>query len=170
MVKACDERALGDEHLRETFETMWPKLASKLEAIPPIGRETKEVTRSERSLLEEVLEAVRALQRNSDASIQSGAAEKATSRRRARYSVRISKPPDDEPWSRKRRAEVIQALATAIPIATMTEATDDERTLTIQGVGLLDGNVIDLIQRALREVGIEEGQAEIRTDSSSDAR
>jgi hypothetical protein len=59
--KALKEKALDDEQVRRAFERCWPELEDKLNKLPDLERHQPE--RSERSILEEVLDVVRGLSR-----------------------------------------------------------------------------------------------------------
>ena len=55
------EKKLLEGDLEETFETFWPKLNSNLEKIQKTIRNSKPVQRSDREILEEILQVVRTI-------------------------------------------------------------------------------------------------------------
>jgi hypothetical protein len=64
-------RALGDEampetHIDEAFEVWWPKLAAEIDSLPPDGPATRP-HRTERELLEEIVDWVRGTNAQRDA-------------------------------------------------------------------------------------------------------
>jgi len=56
--KALGDKALAESSLNETFELWWPKLDARLKAVPPT-KMVKQPKRTEREILEEILELVR---------------------------------------------------------------------------------------------------------------
>lgn len=63
VVRTLGEKALSDTVLDKVFETFWPELQSSLASIPPERAKPRGEVRSERELLEEVLELVRGQER-----------------------------------------------------------------------------------------------------------
>jgi len=55
---ALGEQALSENHLEEAFEVWWPRLEDQFKTLPP-EKVTSSPQRSDRELLEEILEAVR---------------------------------------------------------------------------------------------------------------
>jgi hypothetical protein len=60
--RALGEDALDEQHLHEALEMSWPRLDEKLRALPNDGADVPQ--RSEKDLLDEVLETVRSLSRS----------------------------------------------------------------------------------------------------------
>jgi len=58
-VKASNERDLSENTLRDIFEVFWPKLEVKIREIMASGAETDTTSRSDRDILEEILEILR---------------------------------------------------------------------------------------------------------------
>lgn len=62
-VSRMGRRKLSDEILNEIFETYWPKLQSVFQGIEKLGDNDIETTRSDREILEEMLEILRIQER-----------------------------------------------------------------------------------------------------------
>jgi hypothetical protein len=62
--QGLDGNALGVAHIEEVFEAFWPRLAAELERLPA-DQITARPQRSERDLMEEVLQVVRGIARKS---------------------------------------------------------------------------------------------------------
>jgi hypothetical protein len=60
---ALGDNALSDSHIDEAFEVFWPKLEEQLKKLPPDGASSLP-SRTERDLLEEILQYVRNQSRN----------------------------------------------------------------------------------------------------------
>ncbi len=63
VVRTLGEKALSQPVLDKVFDTFWPELESSLAQIPPERNSRRREVRSERELLEEVLELVRGQER-----------------------------------------------------------------------------------------------------------
>jgi hypothetical protein len=60
-VEAAGEKGLPERRFEEAFNTFWPRLEAKLNEAASQAPESRPARRSERELLEEVLQAVRGL-------------------------------------------------------------------------------------------------------------
>lgn len=63
VVNSLGEKALAETVLDKVFTTFWPELQASLAAIPPEQHKPKSEVRTERELLEEVLELIRSQER-----------------------------------------------------------------------------------------------------------